>query len=125
MRRFLIPRPDVGWFTVLFRLSQQPCQLVSIKAKAASKAILKTVPMPQPTLEEALIRSQVKPGPVLRADLTGKTVIVIGANTGLGFETAKHLATMNPSRLILACRSKEKGEAALQSKEFSSDLFGT
>ncbi|KAG5640178.1 hypothetical protein DXG03_009519 [Asterophora parasitica] len=51
--------------------------------------------------------------PVTTADLTGKTVMVIGANTGLGFEAAKHFARMKPKRLILACRSKEKGEAAI------------
>ncbi|KAJ6457409.1 hypothetical protein C8R47DRAFT_1247288 [Mycena vitilis] len=52
--------------------------------------------------------------PVLRADLTGKTVLVLGANTGLGFEAAKHFATMNPGRLILACRSQSKGQAAVE-----------
>ncbi|KAJ7860404.1 hypothetical protein B0H14DRAFT_575715 [Mycena olivaceomarginata] len=50
--------------------------------------------------------------PVLQVDLTGKTVVV-GANTGLGFEAAKHFATMTPGRLILACRSQSKGQAAL------------
>jgi len=51
--------------------------------------------------------------PVVKVDLTGKTVIVTGANVGLGFEAAKHFATMNPARLILACRNPEKGKAAL------------
>ena len=45
-------------------------------------------------------------------DLSGKTVVVIGANIGLGFEAAKHFAQMNPDRIILGCRSKERGEAA-------------
>ncbi|KAG6872921.1 hypothetical protein C0995_005179 [Termitomyces sp. Mi166 len=52
--------------------------------------------------------------PVETADLTGKTVMVLGANTGLGFEATKHFARMNPARLILACRSKLKGEAAIE-----------
>jgi NAD(P)-dependent dehydrogenase (short-subunit alcohol dehydrogenase family) len=51
--------------------------------------------------------------PVVKVDLTGKTVIVLGANTGIGFEASKHFATMNPGRLILACRSQSKGQAAL------------
>lgn len=51
--------------------------------------------------------------PVVQADLTGKTVIVTGANNGLGFEAAKHFARMNPGKLILACRSKERGQTAL------------
>ncbi|KAJ7466914.1 hypothetical protein FB451DRAFT_1259505 [Mycena latifolia] len=52
--------------------------------------------------------------PVAKADLTGKTVIVLGANTGLGFEAAKHFARMGAGRLILACRSQSKGQAALE-----------
>ncbi|KAJ3554020.1 hypothetical protein NP233_g12512 [Leucocoprinus birnbaumii] len=52
--------------------------------------------------------------PLVKADLKGKTVVVVGANTGIGFETAQHFATMGPKRLILACRSQERGEAAIQ-----------
>jgi NAD(P)-dependent dehydrogenase (short-subunit alcohol dehydrogenase family) len=37
-------------------------------------------------------------------DLTGKTALVTGANVGLGFFTAKHLA-LNGATTILACRS--------------------
>ncbi|KAJ7066265.1 hypothetical protein C8F01DRAFT_981737 [Mycena amicta] len=53
--------------------------------------------------------------PVVHADLTGKTVLVLGANIGLGFEATKHFARMNPARLILACRSESRGTAALDS----------
>ncbi|EMC96843.1 hypothetical protein BAUCODRAFT_491665 [Baudoinia panamericana UAMH 10762] len=49
---------------------------------------------------------------VPQLNLAGKTIIVTGANTGLGFEAAKHLARMQASRLILACRNVRKGEAA-------------
>ena len=49
-------------------------------------------------------------------DLSGKTVVVIGANIGLGFEAAKHFARMNPARIVLGCRSKERGEAAAASE---------
>ncbi|KAJ7861310.1 hypothetical protein B0H14DRAFT_537850 [Mycena olivaceomarginata] len=52
--------------------------------------------------------------PVAKADLTGKTVVVIGANTGLGFESVKHFATMSPGRIILGCRSQSRGQAALE-----------
>jgi hypothetical protein len=54
--------------------------------------------------------------PVEHEDLSGKTVVVIGANVGLGFEAAKHFARMNPNRIILGCRSKERGEAAATSE---------
>ena len=43
--------------------------------------------------------------------LSGKTVIVTGANTGVGFETALDLTKRN-GRIILACRNREKGEVA-------------
>ena len=57
-----------------------------------------------------------KVAPVEHADLSGKTVVVVGANVGLGFEATKHFASMNPKRLVLGCRSQKKGQAALQGK---------
>ena len=44
-------------------------------------------------------------------DLTGKTIIVTGANTGLGYESVKAFA-QNGANVVMACRSVEKGEAA-------------
>lgn len=41
-------------------------------------------------------------------DQTGRVAIVTGANSGIGFETARALAAKNAS-VILACRSEEKG----------------
>ncbi|KAJ6590425.1 hypothetical protein DFH09DRAFT_1139361 [Mycena vulgaris] len=55
-----------------------------------------------------------KQPPVVTADLSGKTVVVLGANTGIGFEAAKHFASMKPGRLILACRNQNKGQAAVE-----------
>ena len=46
-----------------------------------------------------------------QAKLDGKTVIITGANTGIGLETAVDLAKRN-ARVILACRSVERGEKA-------------
>lgn len=46
-------------------------------------------------------------------DLTGKIAIVTGANSGIGYEAARALAAKNAT-VILACRNKEKGEAAIR-----------
>ncbi|KAL8612624.1 hypothetical protein ACOMHN_044565 [Nucella lapillus] len=47
-------------------------------------------------------------------DLTGKTAIVTGANTGIGFWTAQELAKRH-AKVILACRSLQRAEEARDS----------
>ena len=45
-----------------------------------------------------------------------KTVIVTGGNAGLGYETAKNIALSDPAyHVVLACRSRSRGEAAAAS----------
>lgn len=44
--------------------------------------------------------------------LTGRVVVVTGANAGLGLETAVHLARLRPAKLIMACRSLRRGGKA-------------
>lgn len=44
--------------------------------------------------------------------LTGRTVVVTGANVGLGLQTAIHLARLQPAHLILGVRNVAKGETA-------------
>lgn len=62
---------------------------------------------------QAICIQMSKVPPAVTTDLSGKTVIIVGANTGIGLEAAKHFAMMNPSRLILACRNQIKGAAAV------------
>lgn len=46
-------------------------------------------------------------------DVTGKVVVVTGANSGLGLEIARVLAT-NGARVLMACRNQEKAERAAE-----------
>lgn len=48
-----------------------------------------------------------------KADMTGKTVIITGSNTGIGKETARQLALRN-ARVILACRNQVKAKEAAE-----------
>src|SRR5215470_3787119 len=43
-----------------------------------------------------------------------KTVVITGANAGIGFATAKFLAAMSDWHVILACRNELKAKAAIQ-----------
>ena len=55
---------------------------------------------------------------------SGQTVIVTGANTGLGLEAARHFVRLRASKVILACRSTSKAEAAKLSIEASTQRYG-
>ncbi len=43
---------------------------------------------------------------------SGKTFVITGANTGLGYEAARALSAQG-ARVLIACRSQEKAEAAI------------
>ena len=46
-------------------------------------------------------------------DVTGKTIVITGANSGIGFETAFVLASKG-AEIILAVRNASKGEKAVE-----------
>lgn len=52
------------------------------------------------------------PIPTTNTDLSNHTVIVTGANTGLGLESCRHLLRLGVGRLIMAVRTPSKGEEA-------------
>jgi NAD(P)-dependent dehydrogenase (short-subunit alcohol dehydrogenase family) len=47
-----------------------------------------------------------------RDNLTGRTILITGANSGLGLDASKLLAQLNCSTIVVACRSFAKGEKA-------------
>ncbi|KAF5631442.1 enoyl hydratase isomerase [Fusarium sp. NRRL 52700] len=50
--------------------------------------------------------------PPQEEDCTGRVVIITGGNGGIALEAARHFTQFNAARVILACRSLEKGENA-------------
>ncbi len=50
--------------------------------------------------------------PYPEGDFKDQTIIVTGANCGLGLEAARHFVRLGASTVILACRSIQKGELA-------------
>lgn len=50
-----------------------------------------------------------------QASFIGKTILITGANSGLGLEAARHYAILGASRIILGVRSQSRGDAAKRS----------
>jgi retinol dehydrogenase 12 len=69
--------------------------------------------MPTPTFFDFVRTQWTRLPPIAPVDLSGQTMAVTGANTGLGLEAVKHFARMGPEHLVIVCRSRPKGEQAV------------
>jgi NAD(P)-dependent dehydrogenase (short-subunit alcohol dehydrogenase family) len=69
---------------------------------------------------------QKQPLPILatKQGCQGGTFIVTGANTGLGYEAAKHLVQLSSAKVILAVRSPAKGDEAKSRIEADTGIKG-
>src|SRR3954451_9150693 len=72
------------------------------------------------------IREQREALPIIPTtqDCEGRTFIVTGANTGLGYECAKHYVRLGAKKVILGVRTLSKGEAAKGRIEVETGLEG-
>lgn len=69
-------------------------------------------------------RGQLSTPPAPRVDLSGRTILVTGANSGLGLDAAKLLVQLNCSTVVLVCRTIAKGEQAKQTVQAVSSANG-
>ncbi|KAH8907672.1 NAD(P)-binding protein [Coniochaeta sp. PMI_546] len=65
-----------------------------------------------PTLGDFVHTQFILKIPKPTASFVGKTVIVTGANGGLGKETVKHIIRLGVSKVIFGCRSQSRGKKA-------------
>ena len=72
------------------------------------------------------IQSQKKELPFLLTsdDCDGKTFVITGAYSGIGYETAKHLVELQAARVIIAVRDLKRGEEAKASLERATGRSG-
>ncbi|KAM4066422.1 short chain dehydrogenase [Hirsutella rhossiliensis] len=63
-----------------------------------------------------------KPVEVRDVSLQGKTAIVTGANTGVGFQTCRQLLDLGLSKLVLGVRNEQKGRDAAAKLSLGRDL---
>lgn len=66
------------------------------------------------SLFQSFVKSQFRTTPrraPAGTDLSGKVAIITGSSSGLGLHCARHLLSLKLSRLIMAVRSADKGEA--------------
>jgi retinol dehydrogenase-12 len=75
-------------------------------------------------MDLAFLKSQFTTVPYPTQSFQDQVIIVTGANVGLGLEAARHFTRLGAARVILACRSIAKGEAACRDIEHTAGRKG-
>lgn len=70
------------------------------------------------------LRDLLEKVPYPTTDFTGKIIIVVGSNTGMGKEAVRHFVRLNASKVIIAVRSISKGKSAQQDIEATTKRLG-
>jgi NAD(P)-dependent dehydrogenase (short-subunit alcohol dehydrogenase family) len=65
-----------------------------------------------PTLGDFVHTQFILKIPKPKASFAGKTIIITGANGGLGKETVKHIIRLGASKVICGCRTQSRGNEA-------------
>lgn len=73
--------------------------------------------MPVTTGEFSSSQSKELPLLLNTGDCEGKTYVITGAYSGIGYETAKHLVQLQAARVILAVRDLKRGQEAKRTLE--------
>jgi NAD(P)-dependent dehydrogenase (short-subunit alcohol dehydrogenase family) len=73
----------------------------------------------------AMLKAKWSPPRDPTTSFAGKNVIVTGANTGIGFETAVKYSALGASKVILGVRSVQKGQTAKSKIEERTQRTGT
>ncbi len=50
----------------------------------------------------------------MKKNITESSILITGANGGLGFETVKQLVELKPKRIVLACRTQAKADETIK-----------
>jgi retinol dehydrogenase-12 len=97
---------------------------VSTRTKHLSSVL--TMPGLSPLFFPTLLYRQLIVTPQIpdRTSFDDQVVIITGSNVGLGLEAARNITALNASKVILAVRSVDKGEAAKKSIEEATGRTG-
>ncbi len=106
VKKVLLAMPSVGQhkrLSVLKKVEQLPCEVLSIPGMAdLVRGSARIDELKEVSIDDLLGREPVEPiESLLKADLTGKSVMVTGAGGSIGSELCRQIVLHKPRRLVL------------------------